>query len=188
MLDRIIWVSEGPQKQIFLHLQQPATATQLSWQLGVPASQCSHALEKLSKYGLLRCMNPSARRSRLYWLTRLGKAWQRRLRQLDKLSPAVHDCPDLDWPLFGDVCFSHRAAVIRALTEPMQPAHIKRRLILKDQQIKISANNIRDVIRFLHARGVVEPVVVRKRAHPLYRLTETGKQMQRLLLQAEVKR
>jgi len=186
MLDKIIWVSDDPQKKIFLRIQQPVTATQLSRQMGLSSSQCSYVLERLSKHGLARCINPSARRSRLYWLTRLGKAWQRRLRHLDRLRPITHDCPDFDWQLYGEICFNHRAAVVRVLSESMQPAQIKRKALFRNSKIRISANNVRDVIRFLQAKGIVEPVVFRKRVHPLYRLTDVGKQMQRLLLQAEV--
>ena len=161
------------------------TATQVSRQMGIAVDKCSYVLERLSAHGLARCMNPSAGRSRLYWLTRLGKAWQRRLRELDRMPPLKHDCPDLDWQLYGDICFSHRAAVIETITQPMQPSQIKRKALCRDPKIRISANNVRDVIRFLRTNGIVQPLTVRKKAHPLYTLTDTGKDMRRLLLQVE---
>jgi hypothetical protein len=100
----------------------------------------------------------------------------------------VHDYPNLDWQLYGEVCFSHRAAVLKTLTQPMQPAHIKRRARFQDPTIRMSANNVRDVIRFLRSKRIVQPVELRKKAHPRYQLTDTGRQIQRLLLQAEVRK
>lgn len=187
MLDTILWATDGPQKKVFLRLRQPVTATQISRKTGISADTCSYVLGMLSTFGLTRCLNPYARRSRLYWLTRLGKAWQRRLRELDCMPPLAHDCPDLDWTLYGDVCFSHRASVVRTLTHPMQPAEIKRRAVFQNPKTRMSANNVRDVIRFLRSKGIVRPVKIRRRAYPRYELTDTGKHMQRLLLQAEVR-
>jgi len=188
MLDTILWVTDGHQRKVFLQLSQPATAKQLARQMGISLDRCSYILGRLAALGLARCLNPFSRRSRLYWLTRLGRAWQRRLRELDRMPPLVHDCPDLDWQLYGEVCYSHRAAVIRTLSQPMQPAQIKRRALFHNPKIRMSANNVRDVIRLLKAEGIVRPVKLKRRAHPQYELTDTGRQMQRLLAQAEARR
>ena len=188
MLDKILWLSDGNQKRIFLRLSQPTTAIQLSHQMGIPSDQCSYLLARMAALKLMRCLNPYSRRSRLYWFTRLGKAWQRRLRHLDRLPPIQHDFPDLDWSLYGDVCYSHRATVVKTLGDPMQPAQIKRRALQRDATIRMSANNARDVVRFLYSHGVIEPVMIRKKAFPRYRLTEIGKHFQRLLLQSEVRK
>ena len=188
MLDKILWLTDGNQKRIFLRFSQPTTAIQLSHQMGIPPDQCSYLLAKMAELRLMRCLNPFSSRSHLYWFTRLGLAWQRRLRQLDGLPPIRHDYPDLDWSLYGDVCYSHRATVLKTLGDPMQPAQIKRRALLRDANIRMSANNARDVVRFLRSHGVVEPVMIRKKAFPRYRLTETGKHLQRLLLQSEVRK
>ena len=188
MLNTILWLIGGHQKRIFQRLGQPVTATQLSRLSGIPTDTCSYVLATLSQRKLVRCINPMARRSRLYWLTRLGRAWQRRLRALDGMSPINHDYPDLDWTLYGDVCYSHRAAVIKCLNQPMQPAHIKRRALFQNPDLKMSAGNVRDVLRSLHTKGVVQPVKLKKKAHPRYQLTDVGTHMQRLLLQAEVRK
>lgn len=186
MLDTILWLTGDPQKKIFLRVGQPITATQLSRQTGISVDGCSYVLVKLAAHRLVRCLNPLARRSRLYWLTRLGKAWQRRLRELDGMHLMRHDFPDLDWSLYGDVCYSHRAAVIKCLSQPMQPAQIKRVARSRNPNTRMSANNVRDVIRFLRANRIAQPVWLKKKAHPRYQLTDVGRQMQRLLLQAEV--
>ena len=188
MLESILWLNHGHQRKLFQLLSQPSTATQLSRQTGIHFDECNYFLVKLTALKLARCINPAASRSRLYWLTRFGRAWQRRLRELDGLRPIGHDYPDLDWTLYGSVCYSHRAAVIRSLDQPMQPAQIKRRSRSQNPSIQMSANNARDVIRFLHTQGVVRPVSFRKKAHPCYELTEVGKQIQRLLMQAEVRK
>ena len=104
------------------------------------------------------------------------------------MSPITHDYPDLDWTLYGDVCYSHRAAVIKCLNQPMQPAQIKRRALFQNPDIKMSAGNVRDVLRSLRTKGVVQPVKPEKKAHPRYQLTDVGTHMQRLLLQAEVRK
>ena len=188
MLDKMLWVDNGDQKDIFLRHAQPMTATQIARQRGLSDERCSYILGELKARRLMWCLNPNARRSRLFWLTRLGRAWQRRLRRLDGMPPLAHDCPDIDWELYGDVCYSHRSAVIKALAQPMQPAQIKRRALARDPHIRISANNVRDVIRFLLARGVVRSLKLKRRAHPVYELTDTGTRLQRLLLQAGVRR
>ncbi len=49
-----------------------------------------------------------------------------------------------------------------------------------------TANNVRDVIRFLRSTEIVQPIKVIKKAHLHYELTEQGKHFQRLLRQAEL--
>ncbi|MFC1780851.1 hypothetical protein ACFLZ8_01125 [Planctomycetota bacterium] len=91
------------------------------------------------------------------------------------------DLPDIDWELYGWVCFSHRAAIIKALTESMQPAKIKHRAKQQNPKIKMSANNVRDIIKLFLEKEIVEPVKVGKRAHLRYELTELGRNIQGLL-------
>jgi hypothetical protein len=40
---------------------------------------------------------------------------------------------------------------------------------------------VRDIIVLFRARGIVQPIMVRGRAHPRYELTPTGIALQRLL-------
>ena len=49
----------------------------------------------------------------------------------------------------------------------------------------MSANNVRDVIRFFLANEIVERVRERRRFHPLYQLSSEGKVYQRLLARAK---
>ena len=50
--------------------------------------------------------------------------------------------------------------------------------------MRMSANNARDVIRFLLSKGVIERVPVRGRRHPCYDFTPAGKTYQLLLAKA----
>lgn len=125
-------------------------------------------LYRLRRQGRVECLNPEARRSRVY--ARTGTRRE-----------------GVDWELYGWVSYSHRRAVLLALDEPRQPAGIKRRARFLQPGIRMSANNVRDVIRLFHARGIVRPVHVRKRAHPRYELTRLGEQLQRLVLEGETR-
>ncbi|TWU21301.1 hypothetical protein [Bythopirellula polymerisocia] len=166
-------------------LTQPVTATQLARQLRIPLDRCSNVLSGLCSQGLICCVNPEATRSRLFWLSESG----RKYKNAQEAHPVgTTDMQSIDWRLYGTVCFSHRSEVIRTLSEPLQPAQIKRRAAFRKPGLRMSANNVRDVIRYLKSHGVVRPVHLKKRAHPLYELTELGHHFQRLLLKAEAVR
>lgn len=171
-------------KEMPLWLRQPMTATQLSRQQGMSLDRCSNALLKLQSQRLVRCLNPTATRNRLFWLTRLGKRFQRGLNGGKHIAYYV---PDIDWTLYASICFRHRSEVIRSLTFAMQPATLRRWSRFRTPGLQMSSNNVRDVIRYLKSHGIVRPVRLKKKAHPGYELTEIGLHMRRLLLQAEVR-
>ena len=167
-------------------IRQPLTGKQIGRRTGIPMDTCSYVVAKLVTKGLLICLNPEARNSRLYWLTDLGIQCRKRLHRDLALAYEEYDLPSIDWALYGWICYSHRAAVIRALAEPMQPSEIKRTLRFHRSSVKISANNIRDVVKLLLEKGIVRKVFVRKKAHPRYELTGSGKQFRELLVQSEM--
>lgn len=173
-------------KSILLNLKQPMTALQLSKKTKLNRDQCSLILGQLTLCGLVKCLNPIAIRSRLYWLTPIGILCQKKLTNDKTLPDIVKHLPDIDWELYGWVCYNHRAAIIRALTEPMQPTVVKRKIKQQNPKIKMSANNVRDVMKLFLKRNIVKPVKVKKKTHLRYELTELGHQMQRLLSRAEV--
>lgn len=180
------WLEKSKKrKQLLLNLKQPMTALQLSKQAGISLDQCSSLISQLVLCNLVKCLNPSAKRSRIYWLTSIGVLCQKKLCK-DQCIPCIaKKLPDINWELYGWICFNHRATIIKALTEPMQPAAIKRRLIRQNSMIKMSANNARDVIRLLVQKKIVKPIKVGKKVHPQYELTEIGTTLRELLLQAE---
>ena len=164
-------------------LTQPATAAQLSRKLGISLDSSRATLRRLAERRLVRCLTPTMTRSRICWLTWKGLIHQRRLagKQVN------HDLPEIDWRLYASVCYSHRSRVITTLSRAMQPAEIKRRATFQTPGLRMSANNVRDVIRYLEAHDVVRPVAARRKAHPRYELTAVGLHMRRLLLQIEVR-
>ena len=180
------WTKQSERRQrILVRLTQPMAAKQLAKNTGLTRDECSHALATLATRALVVCLNADARRNRLYWLTGLGAACQRRLHTESGCPTERSDLPRVDWHLYGSVCHSHRGAVIRALTEPLPPATIKRRARSHNPAIRMSANNVRDVIRVFLKRGIVRPLREMGKAHPRYELTELGSQFRRLLVDAE---
>ena len=67
----------------------------------------------------------------------------------------------------------------------MQPAEIKKVLRIRRPNVKISANNVRDIIKLFLARNIVSLVKIRKKAHPKYELTDLGTKLRQLLLRAD---
>lgn len=94
--------------------------------------------------------------------------------------------PDIDWSLYGSVCYRHREAIIKILSEPLQPSEIKRRARIRFAGIRMSANNVRDVMRIFVRQGIVRKIYVKRQRHPRYELTEQSRVFRDLLLQAEV--
>jgi len=172
-------------KRVLLSFTQPLSAKQLAHRTGMSFDTCRDVVRKLRSVGLICCLNPDARRSRVYWPTELGMAC------LKVIGCPQHrfnasEMPQVEWTLFGWVCFSHRAAVLKALTMPLQPAAIKRRARSQIPGLRMSANNVRDVIRLFLERGIVRPVQIRRRAFPAYEPTATGQALRELLFRAEV--
>lgn len=42
--------------------------------------------------------------------------------------------PRVDWQLYDWICFSHRGAIVRALTRPMQPSAIQKAALFQDSK------------------------------------------------------
>lgn len=144
--------------------------------------QLSELLADLRRHEIVRCLSEEVRRSRIYWLTEVGLLCQRRLYEeagMDWTPPVLLA---IDWTLVAWVCYSHRTAVLKALSRPMQPCEIKRRARMLDEGVRMSANNVRDVIRLFLAKGIVVPVRDKKRRHLLYDLTTKGVLLRFLLM------
>ena len=180
------WLTKGKRREIIItHVQQPMIAKQLAHITGMREDCCSYVLKELSGHRLIYCLNPLARRSRLYWLTSKGKQYQKRILGALGLSLSDYDFPIVDWELYGWICYSHRAAVIGVLTEPLQPASIRRKIKQQIPDMKISANNVADILRLFLKKRIIRPVNVRKKARCRYELTELGIRLQILVHRAE---
>ena len=167
-------------------IKQPLTGKQIGRRTGIPMDTCSYVVAKFVAKGLLICLNPEARNSRLYWLTDRGIKCRKRLHREAGLAYEEYDLPTIDWSLYGWICYSHRSIVMKTLTMPMQPSEIKRVIRNKNIETKISANNIRDVTKLLLEKGIVQKVFARKKAHPRYELTDSGNKLREILVQAEI--
>ena len=132
----------------------------------------SRVLWELKVYELVKCLNLRAGRSRVYGLSQLGIDCRRELCRERKEACSEYECPDIDWELYGWICFSHRSAVIKALEKPLQPAAIKRKARFQDSSIRMSANNVRDVMKLFLEKGIVHQVWVRPKVRPRYELTK----------------
>ena len=172
-------------RKVLLAFNQPLTAKQVAGKTGIPEDTCICLIAKFAKNGLTTCLNPAAGNSRLYWLTELGKKCQKDLYRKLNQPYTEYSLPNIDWELYGWICFNHRSAIIKTLTEPMQPSKIKQILRIQKPNIKISANNIRDVIRLLLAKKIVQPVKIKKKAHLRYELTDLGRTLRQLLINSK---
>lgn len=172
--------------QVLLTIRQPTTIGQFSRHNGWSLDHAGHVVWCLSQSRLLECLNPGVIRHRLYWLTQSGSRCQRRLRRAAGLRTKVDAIPSVDWDLYGQVCYRHRSTVIRELSEPLQPATIKRRARRRNDSIRMSANNVRDVVRYLLSQGIVRKVTIPRQHHPSYALTPVGETFRSLLLNAEI--
>ena len=177
------WIEQSDRRKLILSgFNQPLTATHVARRSGIDRDSCLHHLWSLTLRGILRCLNQDTRFNRLYELTNLGKACQRRLRGLRSGEPNSYHAPDIPWDLYSSICYRHRAAVIESLREPMQSATLRRKARLQDPTLRMSANNVRDVMKYLLQKQIARRVTIRKKKHPRYELTDLGREFQWLLL------
>lgn len=183
------WISDEERRTLVVTcMTQPLTATQLSHRTKLTLRACTHLLSELTTHGVVSCLNPSAVRSRVHWLTKHGKVCQQQLRKDHVLAPIAYDFPNVDWRLYGWICSSHRAAVLKALRRhhPLQPLEIRRRARSQDLKLRMNTSNVRDVIQLFLAKGIVRAVRIRGKHHPRFELTEIGETLGGLMLRAEV--
>ncbi len=179
------WLQRSENRSVIIRtLAQPMTAIQLVKKLNLKAHTCMSTLRELERHGLLACLNQDARQNRIYWLSKIGLRLQRELRKETGLGELEHFVPDVNWDLYGQVCFGHRAAIISVLGEPMQAAKLRRKACSQNPRLRMSANNARDALRFFSEKGIVERIHVRKKVHPHFVLTKHCLPFQKLLQQA----
>ena len=184
--DAVEWVKNNDSRtRALAAIHQPVTATHLSRRTALDREYCSRALCKFAMRQLVSCLNPSARRSRLYWLTRNGEQCQRALN--DRRSGINgRSLPRVDWELYGWTCYSHRTAIVKALGEPLHAAAIKRKAVSQNPKLRLSFNNCRDALYLLLERGVVRRTAHDDEQLARYELSDAGKACRDLLLRAEV--
>ena len=177
-------IQSGRRKKIIVDFDQPLTTTHIARRAKITLDACLHLIWGMTVYSVIHCLNTDTRHNRLYWLTELGKTCQRKLRRKMGLQPLFHNLPNIPWNLYSSVCYSHRSAVISAMHEPMQAAAIKRIALRQNPKLRMSANNVRDVMKYLLKEGIVRRITIRRRSHPRYELTDLGKLFKGLLVGA----
>ncbi len=174
-------------KNILVGFDQPLTATHIARRAEINLDACLHLIWGMTVYGVIYCLDTDTHHNRLYWLTELGKTCQRKFRGKMGLHPLAYHLPNIPWNLYSSVCYSHRSAVIKAMHEPMQAAAIKRKALSQNPKLRMSANNVRDVMKYLLKHGIVRKVIMRKKKHPRYELTDLGNTFKVLLVGACVR-
>ena len=177
------WLAVRPRcRQALVDLERPLTVTQAARILRLDRDSASYLLRSMYRQGLVRCLNSGARTHRVYGLTRLGRKLQAWLREIQHLPQRT--VPDCDWSLFGLVCSRHRAAVLLALDAPLRVTEVRRHARRQDPDLRMSSNNTGDVLRFFLLKGLVERIERPKSPFPHYQLTDLGRYLRRLLLDA----
>lgn len=181
------WLIQSERRRkILVDFNQPLTATQIAQRTDIALNACLHLLWGFTLYEILYCVNEGSCYSKLYWPTDLGKACQRKLRESLAMRQLKHCFPNIKWDLFSSVCYSHRSAVIKAIHGQVQAAEIKRKALSQSPKLRMSANNVRDVVQYLLRQGIVQKVKIRRMRHPRYQLTELGKTFRELLVGVKV--
>lgn len=184
--EAIAWLrKEGLREKIFCSIRQPLTATQLAKRLNIEKRVVSHHFRILSKYQLLTCLNPESSKGRLYWFSELGTRCHKKVMQSKARSRVSYELPEIDWILYASTCFEHRSPIIKAMEVPVSVSDIRRILVRRYSRIRISVNNIHDILQVFEAKGLVKRVLIRKRKRARYVLTETGEKFRELHVEAE---
>ncbi len=170
---------------VLLNLSQPLTATQIAKRTQMARDHVSDVVRELGIYKLCYCCNPESVRGRVVTLTKLGRKCRERLLRRYKLTELPCHTGEVDCNLLGWAVFRHRASVIKVLDRPMRAVTARKLAISKDSELRMSSNNARDVLKLVVKNGIAEAVEERKQAHPIYQLTDAGRQVQTLLYQAE---
>lgn len=174
------WIATRPRcRRLLVKLARPLTVTQIAHLLATDRDAASYLIRSMYRQRLVRCLNTTARTHRVYGLTRLGRRLQRWLREIQHLPPPT--VPECDWRLFGLVCSRHRAAVLLALDAPLRVTEVRRRIRRSNSDLRISTNNVGDVLRWFLREGLVERVQLQRNPFPHYQLTDRGRHLRQLL-------
>ncbi len=184
--EAITWLrKERRREKIFCSIRQPITAVQLTKRMGIAKTTISHTLREMSKYQLITCLNPESSKGRLYWFTKLGIRCHKWMSRSHGKNGVSYELPEIDWKLYAWTCFEHRSSIIKVMEVPVSPSDIRRILVRRCSNIRISVNNVHDIIKLFERKGIVKCVMIRKRKRARYVLTKLGQKFQELHIEAE---
>lgn len=180
------WLMERQHRVGLLsRLLQPLTVAQIAGRESLNLDRAGYLVWEFATHKVVVCLNSSAKQCRVYGLSALGLKCQRRVRERLHLPESQPEFPEVNWDIYGWVCYRHRSAIVKALDHPMNPVQIKRRARMRDERTRMSANNVRDALGPMQGRGVVNKVEYPDERHPRYELTRVGRSCRELLLAAE---
>ena len=181
------WIHQSKRRRRAIKLlTQPLTVKQLAFRMTTSLGNCSKVLVECSREAVVRCLNARANTSRVYWMTALGRSCRSWMYGREEALPAEEQIAATDWELYGWVNHRHRSAIIETMSRPLRPSELKRKARLEHEALRMSANNVRDVMRLFVKRGVVRKTWPAKSTHPSYELTETGRRFRELLMAARM--
>lgn len=165
-------------------LSQPMTPAHLAQQAGLTTKAACKVVAELREHGLIECLTPNIQRGRLYARTTLGESVWSLIKKRSASEPPANKLPAEDHLAYASVCYRHRSVVVRGLGMPRQASQIKHWIRSNLPGAKISANNVRDVLRKLIRIGIVYRTNSDHEYYPVYALTKRGQRFRDLLDQA----
>lgn len=162
------------QDQIIRSFDGPRCARELSEHLGLSRKAVESALARLTHRGVVACVTPALRQSRLYDLTPIGRAWKASV--TGTRPSALESPPPLElyaWVQAG----SHRRAALRHLTGTMTAVELRPRLSPANPGMAMC--HVWAVLREFRTKGLAESDRGR------WRLTDVGRELQAHLLDGQ---
>lgn len=183
-----LWAAQSVSRRaVLLYTTQPLTARQFARRTALTLDTCKYTLGQFAKKQLVKCLNAASRASRVIWLTEHGLALQKQFLKNAGLEAPQVTLPQVDWDLYGWLCYRHRSAVLIALGAPLTTSLIKRKIRSQFPNARISVNNVRDVLREFMKRGVAFRVPYLEPKRWVYGLTDQGRDLRELLIRAEAR-
>ena len=161
------YVRRSVRRQRFMELlNQPMTPSQLAMHAGMTTKTACKVVAELREHGLIECLAPGMQRGRPYARTGLGEAVWLLIKQRPESSASK--LPQKDHASYASVCHRHRSVVVRGLGTPRRASQIKQWVRTNLPGVKISANNVRDVLRKLTCLDVAKRVNSEQDHYPVY--------------------
>jgi hypothetical protein len=168
------WLKKDKRREtLLLSFIQPATAKQLSNRTEIKFSICNSFMKKLSAFGLSICRNSDSQRGKLYDLTDAGEVVLKQIANERGITVRYW----IDWKLFACLAFNQRSDVLltwRNPNESLRAIEIKERAQKQKPSTKMSANNVRDVLRYLTENALVIKILKPRSTFPRFEITELG--------------
>jgi len=157
--------------EVIRHLGSPRCAREIREMTGFQRKTVETILARATKAGIVRCITPRARQSRLYALTTLG-----RLMRLERVPESRHDRPydeEIPWDLYAWVqAGRYRRLALKHLRNRLRPRTLRQ--AIKADYERIGMTHVYGVLRELKVRALV------LERDGTWALTALGRELRRL--------